>query len=153
MSINGWIVFKYVSTSILLLTFFILNIQLISYSILMTQLFNSFTRLFLLTILIWLIMIILSFKELNEIFQFILCLNPYFSFIYVFRHLFVYERSMTNIILNKRLYRWSPILSNIFLIIFLSIVIYWIFIWYFEKIYPGLFLIKIKIKNKIIYFR
>jgi hypothetical protein len=119
----------------------------------MTQLFNSFTRLFLLTILIWLIMIILSFKELNEIFQFILCLNPYFSFIYVFRHLFVYERSMTNIILNKRLYRWSPILSNIFLIIFLSIVIYWIFIWYFEKIYPGLFLIKIKIKNKIIYFR
>jgi len=119
----------------------------------MGQLFNSFHRLFLLTILIWITMSILAFKEFNGISQFILCLNPYFSLIYVFRHLFVSERSMTNIILNKRLYRWSPILSNIFIIIFLSIVIYWIFIWYFEKIYPGLFLIKIKIKIKIIYFR
>jgi len=138
MSINGWIVFKYVSSSILLLTFLLLNIQLISYSILMGQLFNSFHRLFLLTILIWITMSILAFKEFNGIYQFILCLNPYFSLIYVFRHLFLYERSMTNVNLYKRLYLWSPILSNILLIIFFSIPMYWIFLWYFEKLFPGL---------------
>jgi len=143
MSINGWIIFKYMSTSILFLTFILLNIQLISYSILMGQLFNSFSYLFLLTILIWLIMIILSLKQLNEILILILCLNPYFSFIYLFRYLFIYERSMNNIILNKRLYLSSPTLLNIYLIIFLSILIYWIFIWYFQNIYPGFILILI----------
>jgi len=146
MSINGWIIFKYMSTSILFLTFILLNIQLISYSILMGQLFNSFSYLFVLTILIWLIMIILSFKQLNEILILILCLNPYFSFIYLFRYLFIYERSMNNIILNKRLYLSSPTLLNIYLIIFLSILIYWIFIWYFQNIYPGFILILIIIK-------
>ncbi len=137
MSINGWIVFKYVSSSILLLTFSLLNAQLISYSILMGQLFNSFTRLFILTIISWITMTILGFKEFDGISEFVLCLNPYFSLIYVFRHLFLYERSMSNVNLYKKLYRWSPALSNIFLIIFLSIPIYWILIWYFEKISPG----------------
>jgi len=103
----------------------------------MGQLFNSFTRLFILTIISWITMTILGFKEFDGISQFVLCLNPYFSLIYVFRHLFLYERSMNNVNLYKKLYRWSPALSNIFLIIFLSIPIYWILIWYFEKISPG----------------
>ncbi|CAF1436607.1 unnamed protein product, partial [Rotaria sordida] len=137
MSIGGWIVFEYVSSSILLFLFIVLNIQLISYSILMGQLFNSFTRLFLLTIIIWIIMNTLAYKEFHQIYQIILCLNPYFSLIYILRHLFINERTMTHVNLNKKLYRWSPILLNLLVFIFLSIPFYWILIWYFEKVFPG----------------
>ncbi|CAF2158208.1 unnamed protein product [Rotaria magnacalcarata] len=136
-SIGGWTIFEYVSSEILISFFTLINFQLISYSILMGQLFESFSRLFIKTIIIWVIMNILSFRELNQIYQIILCLNPYFSFIFILRHLFIYERSMNYVHLNRKLYRWSPNLFHLFLIIFLSIPFYWIFIWYFEKIFPG----------------
>lgn len=136
-SINEWIVFKYVSTSILLFSFLIINLQLISYSILMGQLFNNFNYLFIKTIIICIIMNVLGLKTLNELYQIILCINPFFSFIFIFRHLFIYERSMNYVYLNKKLYCWSPILANSIIIIILSIPLYWILIWYFEKIFPG----------------
>jgi len=121
----------------LLLTFTLLNIQLISFSILMGQFFHSITRSFIILTINWMIMNILSFQQFDGIYLFILCLNPYFSFIYLFRHLFLYERSMTSIDLFKKLYSWTPLLSNIFLIQFISIPFYWILIWYWENLFPG----------------
>ncbi|CAF1266993.1 unnamed protein product [Rotaria sp. Silwood1] len=137
MSIYGWIVFEYVSSLILFLLFMILNIQLISYSILMGQLFNSFTRLFFITIIQWIIIFILLYENLSYIYQIILCINPFFSLIYILRYLFQYERTMIYVNLNKKLYRWTPFLSIILLFIILSIHFYWFLIWYFEKIFPG----------------
>ncbi|CAF3536975.1 unnamed protein product [Rotaria sp. Silwood1] len=137
MSIYGWIVFEYVSSLILFLLFMILNIQLISYSILMGQLFNSFTRLFFITIIQWIIIFILLYENLSYIYQIILCINPFFSLIYILRYLFQYERTMIYVNLNKKLYRWTPFLSIILLFIILSIHFCWFLIWYFEKIFPG----------------
>jgi hypothetical protein len=121
----------------LLLTFTLINIQLISFSMLMGQFFHSITRSFIILTINWVIMNILSFQQFDGIYLFILCLNPYFSFIYLFRHLFLYERSMTSIDLFKKLYSWTPLLSNIFLIQFISIPFYWILIWYWENLFPG----------------
>jgi hypothetical protein len=132
--IGGWIVFEYVSSWILLLSLTLLNIQLISYSILMGQLFNSFSKLFVMSIIKLIVLLILSFNNFNEI---IFCLNPYFSLIYILRYLFLNERSMINVGLNKRLYVWSPSLVNVYVMIIVSILMFWILIWYFEKINPG----------------
>ncbi|CAF4478052.1 unnamed protein product [Rotaria sp. Silwood2] len=103
----------------------------------MAQLFNSFTRLFLLSIIKWFILLRLYYENLSYIYQIILCFNPYYSLIYILRYLFHYERTMICLNLNKKLYQFLPSLSIIFIIIILSIYIYWILIWYFEKIYPG----------------
>lgn len=137
MSIGGWIVFEYVSTSRLLFVFIILNIQLISYSIFVSKLFNSFTHLFLLTILIWIIINILSYKHFDKIYKIILFLNPHFSLINILKNIFIHERSMNDIYLNKILYHELPLFYEILLIILFSIPIYWIFIWYIEQISPG----------------
>jgi hypothetical protein len=137
MSIGGWIVFEHVSTSIIFLTFLLLNIQLISYSILMGQLFNSFVNLFVLTIIIWLSMNIIALKNLGGKCQLILCLNPFFSLIYLLRYLFLHERTMLNVNFSRRLYLWTPIFGHIFFLIIISIPIYWILIWYIEKVSPG----------------
>ncbi|CAF1387951.1 unnamed protein product [Rotaria sp. Silwood1] len=139
MSLNGWIIFEYVSYKTLLFVFIILNIRLISYSILMGQLFNSFTRLFILKIILWIILLIRFNENLSYKYEIILCINPYNSLIYILRYLFQYERTMIYVNLNKKLYQSTTFLSMIYFIIIIFSHIYWILIWYFEKIYPGHF--------------
>jgi len=129
-SLNNWIIFKSMSSLILLITFSLLNLQLISYSILIGRLFNHS---FLINIFSFIFFVIISFKEFNQILFF---LNPYYSFIYLFRYLFLYERSMMDI--HHKLFQWTPSLFKIYFIQIISIIIYWILIWYFDQIYPGL---------------
>ena len=138
MSILGWIVFEYVSSTKLLFAFLLFNVQFITYSILICQLFDSFDRLFVLTIFIWMFMTILSYQDFAEIYYLILSLNPHFCLLYVLRHFFLWERSMRNVNLEERLSRWSPILSKIFMEIIITIPLVWILIWYLEKLYPGM---------------
>ena len=137
-SIFGWIIFEYVSSVRLFVVFLLFNVQLISYAIFICQLFDSFSRLFVLTIFIWMSMTILSYEDFTDIYYLILSLNPHFCLLYVLRHLFLCERSMRQVNWQERLSRWSPILSNIFLEIIVTIPFFWIFIWYLEKLYPGL---------------
>lgn len=104
----------------------------------MGQLFKSFNNLFIITIFLYVILNILSFKNLNEIQQLILCLNPFSCLIIIFRYLFLIERSMFDLDLNKKYFLWTPILSQLLFICFLSSIFYWVLIWYFEQIFPGL---------------
>lgn len=101
----------------------------------MGELFKSFTKLFIKTIIIWIIMILLSNNKLKEYIEIILCLNPYYSLIYILRYLFIYERSMNYVYLNNNIYSSSINLFHLFIIILLSIYFYWIFIFYKDKIY------------------
>ncbi len=138
-SINGWIIFECISSLILYITYSLINIQLISYSILIGQLFNSSSRFFLLNLILFVLFTIISFKELDENVQLLFCLNPYYSYLCLTRYLFIYERSMMKSLnVNEKYFQWIPSLFNIYLIQSISILIYWILIWYFDKIYPGL---------------
>ncbi|UJR24690.1 hypothetical protein I4U23_006063 [Adineta vaga] len=137
LSINGWIIFKYVSAPILLFILTILNIQMISFSILMGQLFNSMSRLFFFIIILWIVMNILAFQNLDLTIQFILCLNPYYSLLCVLRNVFLFERAKKNVTFFQELYSCTPSIGNLIFYITLSILFSWIFIWYWEKVYPG----------------
>ena len=68
----------------------------------------------------------------------ILCLNPFYCYLMISRQLFVIERSMMKD-LNVQVVEWKGSLSLYNSIQIISIILYWIFIWYFDQIYPGLF--------------
>ena len=137
-SIFDWIIFEYVSSVSLFVVFLLFNVQLISYAIFICQLFDSFSRLFVLTIFIWMSMTILSYEDFADISYLILSLNRHFCLVNVVRHLFLCEWSMRQLNWQEGFSRWSPILSNIFLQIIVTMPFFWILIWYLEELYPGL---------------
>ena len=136
-SIYGWIVFNYVSAPMLLFICTVLNMQLISFSILIGQLFHSMSRLFFFVIILWIVMNVLAFQRLDVSLQVFLCFNPYYSLLCVLRNVFLFERSRKNVFFSDTLYSYIPSMSSLIGNIFLSIIVSWTFIWYWEKINPG----------------
>lgn len=95
------------------------------------------SRLFFFVIILWIVMSVLAFQSLDTSLQVFLCLNPYYSLLCVFRNVFLFERSKKNVFFSDTLYSYTPTMSSLIWNIFLSIMVSWIFIWYWEKIYPG----------------
>ena len=139
MSINGWIIFKYISFEIILTTFLLLNIQMISYSILMGILFVSSIRYLIINVIIIILIVKLSYEELNGINQIICLLNPFYCFIYLFRYLFLIDRSkIRSNKISLKIFEWTRSLIDIYFHQILSIIVNWILIWYLDKLSPGL---------------
>ena len=113
----------------------------------MGLIFSSFSTYFIINLLISLLLIKLSFKQFDGVLEYLCCFNPYFSYLYVIRHLYLYERSMIlSLSLRMKVYQWTNPLINVYGSVMTSIVIYWIFIWYIDKINPGEYGIPLKWK-------
>lgn len=137
-SFNGWITFEYIGVEILLITLILLNIQLICYSILMGICFQSSSRCLIVNLIVCLLMLRMSLKELNGLNEYLCCFNPYFTYLYLIRHLFVYERTMIKSFdISTRVYQWTNPLLTYYIYMISWILIYWFVLWYLDKINPG----------------
>ncbi|CAF0751595.1 unnamed protein product [Didymodactylos carnosus] len=131
--------FSNVSLIYIILTFVFLSIQITSYAIFFAQLFNSFTTTFIFSIIIFIIMMTLGYigSHLPVLLSYLLCMNPFYSTIFILTHQYLFERAYVNITLFKPLYKQAPRIGLCWLSIIMSIGFYWFLVWYVEKIMPG----------------
>jgi ABC-type multidrug transport system fused ATPase/permease subunit len=133
--IGGWTVFKHVPSTLLFGSLLLVQLQLVSFSICIGQMFVSSTRAFVFTLLLWLITHALLFRHSDGehlVMELSFCATPFFALVYVLRLLFLSDRSMRDVHVSRTLYSWTPSLAHLFASITASIGVYWLLVWLCE---------------------
>ena len=139
-SLAGWIVFLSVPCWLLIFSLFICQIHLLSFTVLLGQVFSSFSRSFVFSLLCWLSSLFLFFSSLpgeSLLLDLFVCLSPFSSLFNVLRLLFLSERAQFVPSLSLPLYSSFPSLSQLFVRQLFVILLFWTLTWYIEKIHPG----------------
>ncbi|UJR08715.1 hypothetical protein I4U23_012972 [Adineta vaga] len=132
--------FLNVNFGFLFLSYFIYSLQLISFCILIAQLFDRNVRA---ELTIFFIYVLSSSIYSNVIYwpkgiQYLLIfLIPHFAQYSLFQQAVLNEFAKRDISLFQEIYRGVPSYFCVLIIMMFSCAFYWLLSWYFEKIYPG----------------